>query len=168
MSRQPTAKHWRRKTGMLRWWLPHPCNSLNHFTATMRHNAVNYITLQIAWSFLTKHKTCRFLICALALRQSRSWYSITAQQRCFARPHNQLCSPCFDQLAPRLRMTELCPHPKEQYQAFRRTTLKMRGELEQSQLGAELAAQEQVLCIVNRRKTAQELYNNLPEEAASA
>ena len=51
-------------------------------------------------------------------------------------------------------------HPKEQYQAFRRTTLKMRGELEQSQLGAELAAQEQVLCIVNRRKTAQELYNN--------
>ncbi len=30
-----------------------------------------------------------------ALRQSRSWYSITAQQRCFARPHNQLCSPCL-------------------------------------------------------------------------
>ncbi len=115
---------------------------------------------------MTKHKTCRFLICAPALRQSRSWYSITAQQRCFARPHNQLCSPLFDELAPGLQMTELCPHPKEQYQAFRRTTLKMRGELEQSQLGAELAAQEQVLCIVNRSKTAQELYNNLPKEGS--
>lgn len=74
--------------------------------------------------------------------------------------------PLFDELAPGLQMTELCPHPKEQYQAFRRTTLKMRGELEQSQLGAELAAQEQVLCIVNRRKTAQELYNNLPKEGS--
>ena len=42
----------------------------------------------------------------------------------------------------------------------------MRGELEQSQLGAELAEQEQVLCIVNRRKTAQELYNNLPKEGS--
>ena len=58
------------------------------------------------------------------------------------------------------------PKAAEQYQAFRRTTLKMRGELEQSQLGAELAAQEQVLCIVNRRKTAQELYNNLPKEGS--
>ena len=74
--------------------------------------------------------------------------------------------PLFDELAPGLQMTELCPDPKEQYQAFRRTTLKIRGELEQSQLGAELAELEQVLCIVNRRKTAQELYNNLPKEGS--
>lgn len=53
------------------------------------HNIANSVVI------LTKHKTCRFLICAPALRQSRSWYSITAQQRYCARPHNQLCSPCL-------------------------------------------------------------------------
>lgn len=101
--------------------------------------------------------------CVAAIAQLVQHYRAAAVLCTATQPALQ---PLFDELAPGLQMTELCPHPKEQYQAFRRTTLKMRGELEQSQLGAELAAQEQVLCIVNRRKTAQELYNNLPKEGS--
>lgn len=101
--------------------------------------------------------------CVAAIAQLVQHYRAAAVLCTATQPALQ---PLFDELAPGLQMTELCPHPKEQYQAFRRTTLKMRGELEQSQLGAELAAQEQVLCIANRRKTAQELYNNLPKEGS--
>jgi len=101
--------------------------------------------------------------CVAAIAQLVQHYRAAAVLCTATQPALQ---PLFDELAPGLQMTELCPHPKEQYQAFRRTTLKMRGELEQSQLGTELAAQEQVLCIVNRRKTAQELYNNLPKEGS--
>lgn len=101
--------------------------------------------------------------CVAAIAQLVQHYRAAAVLCTATQPALQ---PLFDELAPGLQMTELCPHPKEQYQAFRRTTLKMRGELEQSQLGAELAAQEQVLCIVNRRKRAQELYNNLPKEGS--
>lgn len=101
--------------------------------------------------------------CVAAIAQLVQHYRAAAVLCTATQPALQ---PLFDDLAPGLKIKELCPDPKEQYQAFRRTTLKMRGELEQSQLGAELAEWEQVLCIVNRRKTAQELYNNLPKEGS--
>ena len=101
--------------------------------------------------------------CVAAIAQLVQHYRAAAVLCTATQPALQ---PLFDDLAPGLKIKELCPDPKEQYQAFRRTTLKMRGELEQSQLGAELAELEQVLCIVNRRKTAQELYNNLPKEGS--
>ena len=101
--------------------------------------------------------------CVVAIAQLVQHYRAAAVLCTATQPALQ---PLFDDLAPGLKIKELCPDPKEQYQAFRRTTLKMRGELEQSQLGAELAEWEQVLCIVNRRKTAQELYHNLPKEGS--
>lgn len=101
--------------------------------------------------------------CVAAIAQLVQHYRAAAVLCTATQPALQ---PLFDDLEPGLQIKELCPDPKEQYQAFRRTTLKMRGELEQSQLGKELAEQEQVLCIVNRRKTAQELYNSLPKEGS--
>ena len=99
--------------------------------------------------------------CVAAIAQLVQHYRAAAVLCTATQPALQ---PLFDELAPGLQMTELCHIPKSNIRHSGVQTLKMRGELEQSQLGAELAAQEQVLCIVNRRKTAQELYNNLPKE----
>ena len=72
----------------------------------------------------------------------------------------------FAEFAPNLPIRELCPSPKEQSLAFCRTTLRNLGELEQEALGTALAGVPQVLCIVNRRKTAQELFEALPREGS--
>lgn len=74
--------------------------------------------------------------------------------------------PIFAEFAPGLTAQELCPEPKQQYLAFRRTHLQFCGKIEQNALSQKLSSHEQVLCIVNRRKTAQEIYGALPEDGS--
>lgn len=69
--------------------------------------------------------------------------------------------PLFHQFAPGLPMREICPQPALQYERFRRTKLRDLGELPQPALAERLNAAPQVLCVVNRRKTAQELFDAL-------
>lgn len=57
--------------------------------------------------------------CVAAIAQLVQHYRAAAVLCTATQPALQ---PLFDELAPGLQMTELCPHPKEQYQAFRRTT----------------------------------------------
>ena len=52
------------------------------------------------------------------------------------------------------------------YTTLRRTTLCDAGELTQEALTAQLCALPQVLCVVNRRKTVQEVYAALPTEGS--
>ena len=49
---------------------------------------------------------------------------------------------------------------------LRRTTLQDLGTLPQEEFAARLANHPQVLCVVNRRKTAQQLYAALPAEGS--
>lgn len=49
---------------------------------------------------------------------------------------------------------------------LRRTTLQDLGTLPQEEFAARLANHPQVLCVVNRRKTAQQLYESLPAEGS--
>ena len=49
---------------------------------------------------------------------------------------------------------------------LRRTTLQDLGTLPQEEFAARLANHPQVLCVVNRRKTAQQLYKSLPAEGS--
>ena len=49
---------------------------------------------------------------------------------------------------------------------LRRTTLQDLGTLPQEEFASRLANQPQVLCVVNRRKTAQQLYESLPAEGS--
>ena len=49
---------------------------------------------------------------------------------------------------------------------LRRTTLQDLGILPQEEFAARLARHPQVLCVVNRRKTAQQLYAALPAEGS--
>lgn len=62
-----------------------------------------------------------------------------------------------------LSVTELCPQTAQLYDRFRRVTYRDAGKLSNDALCDELARQRQTLCIVNTRKTAQELYARLPE-----
>ena len=72
--------------------------------------------------------------------------------------------PFFQKLAPELHPQEITPEPARLYEVLRRTTLCDLSELPQEALTAQLAALPQVLCVVNRRKTAQELFAALPAE----
>lgn len=101
--------------------------------------------------------------CVSAIAQLVQSYGVTAVLCTATQP---ALGPLFAKLAPELSLQEICPDPAGQYAFFRRTELRLLGELAQDMLGARLAAAEQVLCVVNRRRTAQELYGSLPEEGS--
>lgn len=67
---------------------------------------------------------------------------------------------------PNLSMTEICPQAKEIYRQFRRVTYQNGGKLSNTELAEKLAQQNQVLCIVNTRKMAQDVFALLPAEGA--
>ncbi len=82
-----------------------------------------------------------------------------------------LCTATQPELEPlfaecNLPCKEIIPAPKALYHALKRTTICDIGVQEWSDLGACLEQQQQVLCIVNRRKTAQEIYRALPAEGS--
>ena len=94
---------------------------------------------------LVRHYRCSAVLC-------------TATQPAFA--------PLFHALAPELTLRELCDDSADLYETLRRTTLDDLGPLPQEALAEQLSALPQVLCVVNRRKTAQELYAALPEDGS--
>ena len=69
----------------------------------------------------------------------------------------------FRQYAPNLESTELCPRVSDLFTQLRRTTFEGVGTLNADALAEKLAALPQVLCIVNSRKAAQEVYAKLPQ-----
>lgn len=58
-------------------------------------------------------------------------------------------------------MTELCPRVDEQFAYFKRTNFENLGVLSKQDLIAKLENEDQALCIVNTRKSAQELFSGL-------
>ncbi|MCM1189044.1 MAG: CRISPR-associated helicase Cas3' [bacterium] len=70
----------------------------------------------------------------------------------------------FQKYIPDLRFLELCSKTEELFRIFERTTIRDVGCQTVEQLAEELKGQSQVLCIVNKRKTAQELYRSVAEE----
>ncbi len=65
--------------------------------------------------------------------------------------------------APGCPVTELCPQTAAMYDKFRRVRFRQAGTLTDEALAEELSGHEQVLCIVNSRKTAQHIFSRLPE-----
>ena len=59
---------------------------------------------------------------------------------------------------------EICDSVEELYQKFKRTKISNSGVLSFLELSQKIKEKEQVLCIVNKRKTAQELYTNVNKE----
>lgn len=99
--------------------------------------------------------------CVSAIGQLVQHYGVSAVLCTATQPE---LGTLFDEYAPGFPLREICPGSGELYRDFRRTTLRDRGELTQEALEKELAAQGQVLCVVNRRRTAQELFAAMPQE----
>ncbi len=70
----------------------------------------------------------------------------------------------FREFTPTLSPRELCPGTVDLYGHFRRVTFAHGGTLSREMLAERLAGQNQVLCIVNSRKSAEALYRLLPPE----
>lgn len=68
--------------------------------------------------------------------------------------------------APGTSVREICPNTAELYEQFRRVSFRNVGKCSTEALAAQLSAHNQVLCIVNSRKAAQEIYELLPAEGS--
>lgn len=100
--------------------------------------------------------------CVAAIGQLVRFYNVTAVLCTATQPALQ---PLFDQLSPGLRLREICPDTTGLYRFFCRTTLVQAGELTEEALLSHLNAAEQCLCVVNRRATAQRLFEQLEPES---
>lgn len=101
--------------------------------------------------------------CVSAIAQLVEHYRTTAVLCTATQP---ALSPLFHDLAPNLVIQEISPNPAALYETLRRTTLCDGGKLSVELLCEQLSSQEQVLCVVNRRKTAQDLYAALPPDGS--
>lgn len=99
--------------------------------------------------------------CVAAIGQLVQHYGVTAVLCTATQP---ALSSLFAELAPKLALREIMEDPSGLYTFFRRTTLRKIGELTEETLVEQLSATEQGLCIVNRRATAQQLFEMLSQE----
>ena len=76
--------------------------------------------------------------------------------------------PAIDEMlleySKKYSVVELCPDVDGMFEKFRRTSFEKEGRLTTDELVSRLESQQQVLCIVNTRKFAQEVYEALPSE----
>ena len=98
--------------------------------------------------------------CLSAIAQLVEHYHVTSVLCTATQP---TLAPLFARVAPGLTQREICPDVAGMYSALRRTEIHNLGSISTDELCSRLQAHEQVLCVVNRRKTAQELYAALPD-----
>ena len=101
--------------------------------------------------------------CISAIAQLVQHYHATAVLCTATQP---ALMPLFQEIDPSLTAQEISPDPARLYKVLRRVTLRDGGKLSMDALCEQLAAAPQVLCVVNRRKTAQELFARLPQEGS--
>ncbi len=105
--------------------------------------------------------TCHLLPCVGAVANLISHFRATAVLCTATQP---VLEDLFRRFCPELRVKELCPQVKENYQVFHRVTYRDSGKLSDEGLAEELRQKNQVLCIVNTRRQAQRIYALLPQE----
>lgn len=103
------------------------------------------------------------LPCLSAIAQLVQFYRTTAVLCTATQP---AVAPLLQELAPSLALREICPDTQTLYASLRRTTIKDLGEITQDALARLLCEQEQALCVVNRRATAQRMYAALPPDGS--
>ena len=70
----------------------------------------------------------------------------------------------FHEFAPELSIRELAPNPDGLFDFFRRVHFVREGFLTDEMVSQRLSEEEQVLCVVNSRRRAREIFQMLPEE----
>lgn len=103
-------------------------------------------------------RPCVFALAQLAAHYRASVVLCTATQPALG--------PLFREFLPDRPPVELCPAETYQGALFRRVTFRREDVLSPQELAGRLSALPQVLCVVNRRKAAQELYRLLDGEGA--
>ena len=99
--------------------------------------------------------------CVSAIAELARHYGVTAVLSTATQP---ALGPLFAARAPELTIRELAPDPDGLFDSFRRVHFVREGLLSDAEAAACLAAEEQALCVVNSRKRARELFEQLPEE----
>ena len=103
-----------------------------------------------------------FLIpCVSAIGELVQHYGVTAVLCTATQP---ALGRLFKQLAPTLVQHEIAPDPDELFDCFRRVSFCREGVFTPEKLAERLTETAQVLCIVNTRKRARQVYESLPEE----
>ena len=103
-----------------------------------------------------------FLIpCVSAIGELVQHYGVTAVLCTATQP---ALGRLFKQLAPTLVQHEIAPDPDELFDYFRRVSFCREGVFTPEKLAERLTETAQVLCIVNTRKRARQVYESLPEE----
>ena len=69
--------------------------------------------------------------------------------------------PIFQEFAPEIPIREICPLAEAHWESFRRVSFQQAGTLSWMDLAARLQQQEQVLCVVNTRRAAREVFHQL-------
>ena len=72
--------------------------------------------------------------------------------------------PLIHEFCVDMRIREICPAALNQADIFRRVTYEWHGQMETGTLVQQMNGPEQVLCIVNTRKAARDVYQMLPED----
>lgn len=67
----------------------------------------------------------------------------------------------FQEFAPEIPIREICPMAEAHWESFRRVSFQQAGTLSWMDLAARLQQQEQVLCVVNTRRAAREVFHQL-------
>jgi len=87
------------------------------------------------------------------------------------RNYNSTCVLCSatqpslkEQFPKEISLEEICENTDELYDFFRRTQVIYKGEMETAETVAELNRNHQVLCIVNNKKQARDIFSELKGE----
>ena len=99
--------------------------------------------------------------CVAAIAQLVQFYGVTAVLCTATQP---ALAPLFAAYAPGLPLREICPPEAAKSGIFQRTVLRQAGEQEIGQLTERWNKAGQILCIVNRRATARQVYDALNPE----
>ncbi len=99
--------------------------------------------------------------CVHAISQLVAKYHVSAVLCTATQP---ALAPIFQEFLPRHPITELCPATVYQLESFRRVTFRQEGKYTWNNLAKQLNEKLQVLCIVNSRKSAQALFQQLDSD----
>ena len=103
-------------------------------------------------------RPCVFAIAQLVKRYGVSAVLCTATQPAL--------DGIFREFLPERPPVEICPQNVFRQEIFQRVTFRREGKLSQEALAEKISEQNQALCIVNSRKSAQTLYHLLAQEGA--
>ncbi|MGN1003094.1 MAG: CRISPR-associated helicase Cas3' [Oscillospiraceae bacterium] len=101
--------------------------------------------------------------CISAIAQLVAHYGVSAVLCTATQP---ALSGLFQEFLPGRQAMELCPNATAESEVFRRVSFQKAGPLSWDALAQYLNRQEQVLCIVNSRKSARAVFERLEGEGA--